>query len=156
MIRQRAQSIITPLIVTFAKAGAPFDFQQMEMWSKRFDIPVEDVRPPDLYAPPPSREGFIHIGDLMGQMMIFQEEVKHAGKRDRLNMIYKAERWAKLAETLEIYPSAWKLRALIARLSFWNDGKHFWSNLRLARADYMQCEHFAPIRIFIFLLGLIG
>lgn len=155
-IRRCAQSIITPLMATFAKAGAPFDFQQMEMWSKRFDIPVEDVRPPDLYAPPPSREGFIHIGDLMGQMMIIQEDVKHAGKSDRLNMIDKAEMWAKLAETLEIYPSAWKLRALIARISFWTDRKHFWSSLRLGWADYMQCEYFAPMRIFIFLLGLIG
>jgi tetratricopeptide (TPR) repeat protein len=156
IFQERARSIITPVIATFAKAGSPFDFQQMEEWSKRFDIPVESIKPQDLYAPPPSREGYIHIGDLMGQMRIFQDEAKKAGKEDGFKIVYEAEIWAKLAETLEIYPSAWKLRVLIARLSFWNDRKHFWSSLRLGWSDYMQCEYFAPMRIILFLVRIIS
>lgn len=151
-IQESARPVIEKLTETFAKAGVPADFQQMELWSRRLGIPVESIIPAGLYAPPSSSEGYSHMGDLMGRMIAFRDEAKEMSQDSSPEVVNRAESLAALAELLGIYPEAWKLHVLIAKRTFRVNGKRARDNVREGWKAFMKCEHFAPLRIPFFLM----
>jgi hypothetical protein len=159
-IQEEARSMIISLAGTFAQAGAQFDFYQMSYWGKQFEIEEEEIAPAGLYAPPPAHEGYTHVGDLMGQMTDFRYEMNKAQLASDPDIMVEAEKLAELAEKLEIYPEAWKIRVLMAKKFLkWqgrNNLRNFWNNIRQARIAFKECEYVVLMRPFFILRRIIG
>jgi hypothetical protein len=162
LIQDRVKGILGPLAVPLAQSGSWGLFYQLRIWTDRFEISSDAVAFDGRFDPPPPTQGYIQLGDFMGQMIAFRDQLKK-DKRWSADTISEALSMAQNAEELGITAEVWKLRLLIAkrllkrsleRGSFHNDIGEIWRNVNLWRKHFLTCEYFIPLRLIVLLLEL--
>lgn len=150
LIQLRAGKLIRKTVKILRDSGEWYPLQQMELWRKRFDLPLEVTTLEGEYETPPSLEGYQQLNFPMGSMMAFRHDVD-AGDIPLTDENGKeARKLANLAIGLGIRPEIWKLHLLILRKfkserEFGNDLREFW------RA-FKDCEYSLLFRIWRLIL----
>lgn len=97
------------------QTGSWYDYQQLSLWTERFDLSPELTRMPELYEAPPPREGYDHLGLFVAQMMVFRDEVDTGRREPDDDALREALDMLELAGFLNTPPEQWKLRYLLLR-----------------------------------------
>ncbi len=150
LIRLRVGKIIKKTVEILRDTGEWYPLQQMELWRKRFDLPLEVTTLEGEYETPPSLEGYQQLNFPMGKMMAFRHDVSVGDIPLTDENGKEARRLANLAIRLGIRPEVWKLHLLILRKfkterDFCNDLCEFWRAFR-------DCEYSLLFRIWRLIL----
>jgi len=148
-IRTDAESLFKSATEALLVSGRWFEWQQLRLWADRFDLPEETTRPDNLYEPPPSREGYEHLGFPMAQMMVFRDEVDTGRRLADEETATEAVQKVGLAEKLGVQAEGWKLNYLLlkrfpshrTRLTFTKFIRNFWA-----------CEYTLPMRMALLII----
>jgi hypothetical protein len=147
-LRNKAEVSIINAAKTLPLSGSWYDYQQLGLWTERFNLPIDVLKQPGLYEPPPPREGYKHLGYLIPQMIVFRDEVESARRTIDEETLAEANRLLELAINLGINPEAWKISYLLMRKFRGTRNK---TSLKMFLRYFRACEYFAPMRIILML-----
>jgi len=145
-IQRKAMAQIDGLPSHFVQMGAWDDLQHLRLWADRLGLPPDAVIADGNIGPPHPRDGYIHLGQTVSQMMVFRDDAEVHGLRDTV----QAEQMIEMAEFIGSLPESWKLRYLVLRKSRTSRSVR---NLFGFLAIFMRCEYTLWMRAYMLVLG---
>lgn len=149
-----AEAIRVKPLVAFAKSRAAphlrdaaaaalnegnwFEFQQTSLWAERMGIDPSDMAAGDSFPPPPSIEGYRHLGYWIAQSMAFRDGLRQRGQRITDSQFEELQSHLETALKVESYPELWKLaRHGLRSGALRNRGRC----LRLFVRGFLRCQY---------------
>jgi hypothetical protein len=148
-VRKRAELLIRSAAAGLLLSGSWFEFQQLRLWTDRFDLPTHLTKPGDLYEAPPPQEGYAQLGFPVAQMMVFRDDVDTG--RIPLNEKTADEAIAKyeLAERIGLHTEACKISFLLLKKF---PDRRSWKLFKSFFTNFKKCEYSPTMRIMLLLI----
>ncbi len=145
-VQSKAKAYIEGLPSHFVQIGAWDELQHLRLWADRLGLPQNTVLADDNIGPPHPRDGYIHLGQTVSQMMAFRDDVEVQGLHNTRNV----EELIEMAEFLGSLPELWKLRYLVLKKI--RSSRSF-CNLFEFLLIFIRCEYTIGVRAYMLVMG---
>lgn len=98
-------------VAAASESGDWLAFQQFALLAERWSIPVSALGCDDSFEPPPTRDGYRHLGYVIGELLHLLDRTRCASSHVECDALARA---LQIAVRLGSHPTAWKIAARIA------------------------------------------